>query len=82
MICGILGIVGAFIPVVTYFTLVLAVLGIVFGAIGMKKAKVANSGKGLAVTGLVLGIIGTAFGAFAVICAVACASAGAAAGLF
>lgn len=31
LVCGILGIVGSWIPVVMYFTLVLAILGIVFG---------------------------------------------------
>ena len=31
LVCGILGIVGSFIPIVSYFTLVLAILGIVFG---------------------------------------------------
>ena len=39
LVCGILGIVGSFIPVVQYFTLVLAIVGIVLGAIGMKKAQ-------------------------------------------
>ena len=75
LVFGILGIVGSFIPVVCYFTLVLAILGIIFGALGMKKAKLAGGeGKGLAVAGLVLGIIGTAFGAIGVIC-IACAAA-------
>lgn len=31
LVCGILGIVGSFIPIVCYFTLVLAILGIIFG---------------------------------------------------
>lgn len=34
LVCGILGIVGSFIPVVCYFTFVLAILGIVFGVKG------------------------------------------------
>ncbi len=70
LICGILGIVGSFIPVVAYFTLVLAILGIVFGAKAMKIAKANGEPTGLAVTGLVLGIIGTVFGALAVLCVV------------
>ncbi|MBO5232629.1 MAG: DUF4190 domain-containing protein [Clostridia bacterium] len=74
LVCGILGIVGSFIPVVCYFTLVLAILGIVFGAKAGKLAKANNEPKGLATAGLVLGIIGTAFGAVGVIC-VACAAA-------
>ena len=74
LVCGILGIVGSFIPVVCYFTLVLAILGIVFGAKAGKIAKETGETKGLATSGLVLGIIGTAFGAVGVIC-VACAAA-------
>ena len=78
-VCGILGIIGSFIPVVCYFTFVLAVLGIVFGVLGRKKA---NPGEtGLATAGLVLGIIGTAFGAVGIICVICAASAIGAAGL-
>lgn len=81
LICGILGIVGSFIPVVTYFTTVLAILGIIFGVKGKQQADLINSGKGLATAGLVLGIIGTVFGLLGVICALACAGAIASAGL-
>ncbi len=70
LVCGILGIVGAFIPVVCYFTFVLAILGIVFGAKGLKVAKENNESTGLAVAGLVLGIIGTVIGALGVLCVV------------
>ena len=73
LICGILGIVGGFIPVVSYFTLVLAILGIVFGAKGMKIAKATGEGKGLATAGLVLGIIGTVFGGLGVLCVICAA---------
>ena len=38
LVCGILGIVGSFIPWVCYFTFVLAILGIVFGVKGRKLA--------------------------------------------
>ena len=76
LVCGILGIVGAWIPVVCYFTLVLSIVGIGFGAKGRKAA--AENEKGLATAGLVLGIIGTAFGALGVVCAI-CACAGLAA---
>ena len=68
LVCGILGIVGSFIPVVQYFTLVLAILGIVFGVKGRKLAEPGNTG--LATAGFVLGIIGTAIGAIGVICAI------------
>lgn len=70
LVCGILGIVGSFIPVVCYFTFVLAILGIVFGAKGLKIAKENNEGTGLAIAGLVLGIIGTVMGALSVLCVV------------
>lgn len=70
LVCGILGIVGAWIPVVNYFTLVLAILGIVFGVKGMKIAKQTGTGKGLAVAGLVCGIVSTAFAVIAVLCAI------------
>lgn len=71
LVCGILGIVGAWIPVVCYFTLVLAILGIIFGVIGLKKAKELGEPTGLAVAGLVCGIVGTVLGVIGVIC-VAC----------
>lgn len=68
LVCGILGIVGAWIPVVCYFTLVLSILGIIFGAKGMKGCPVGAPGRGLAIAGLVLGIIGTVFGVIGAIC--------------
>lgn len=80
LVCGILGIVGSFIPVISYFTLVLAILGIVFGSKGMKIAKITGQGQGLATAGLVLGIIGTAFGVIGVLCIICAAGALAAAG--
>lgn len=56
LVCGILGIVGGFIPVVQYFTTVLSILAIIFGVMGRKRL-----GKsGLATAGLVLGIIALA----------------------
>lgn len=75
LICGILGIIGSWIPVVCYFTFILAILGIVFGIKGKKKAMETNEGKGLATAGLVLGIVGTVFGVAGILCAIACAGA-------
>ena len=55
LVCGILGIIGSFIPIVCYVTFILAILGIVFG---VKARKTALPGEtGLATAGLVLGII-------------------------
>ena len=79
LVCGILGIVGLFIPVVGYFTFVLAILGIIFGAKARKNCP--DEKKGLATAGLVLGIIGTAFGAIGIICLLACAATAGTAGL-
>lgn len=73
MVLGILGIIGAFIPVVCYFTLALSILGIIFGVNGQKKAKAVGTTSGLATAGLVCGIIGTAFSSAGVICVLACA---------
>lgn len=73
LVCGILGIVGGYIPVVQYFTFVLAILGIVFGA-KAKKAAVANAEPtGMATAGLVMGIIGTVLGALGIVCTVCAA---------
>ncbi len=69
LVCGILGIIGSFIPVVSYFTFILAILGVVFGVKGRKQAVVSGQGMGLATAGLVLGIIGVCFGAIGVLCA-------------
>lgn len=76
LVLGILGIIGGFIPVVCYFTLVCAILGLIFGIIGRKKS-VAADGKasGLATAGMVLGIIGTGFAVLMVVCAAVCTAA-------
>ena len=75
LIFGILGIIGSFIPVVQYFTTILAVLGLILGAVARKKAKAAGQPTGVATAGLVLGIIGTVFAFGGIICAIACAGA-------
>ncbi len=78
MVCGIIGVVGGLFLTATVIgpiiTLVLSILGIILGSKGMKEAKITGVGKGMAVTGLVLGIIGTVFSAIGVICALACAA--------
>ena len=76
LVLGLLGIIGGFIPVVSYFTTVCAILGLIFGVVGRKKSVAANGkASGLATAGLVLGIIGTAFAAIGLICTLACAAA-------
>ena len=57
------------IPAIAIIALIIAIAGIILGAIGMKKANENNgSEKGLAIAGLVCGIIGTVFCFSAVIC--------------
>lgn len=73
LVCGIVGIIGSFftvvIPAIAIIALIIAIAGIILGAIGMKKANENNgSGNGLAIAGLVCGIVGTVFCFSAVIC--------------
>lgn len=64
LVCGIVGIVGMFISVIAPFTLILSILGVVFGVLGRKKC----ASKGMGTAGLVLGIIGLAFSLIGVLC--------------
>lgn len=76
LICGIIGVSSLFVANIVYciIALVLAILGIIFGAIGMKQSKAANGkSSGMAVAGLVCGIVGTVFGVIGLAC-VACAT--------
>ncbi len=50
---------------------ILSILGIVLGAVGMKQAARNGQSKGLAVGGLVCGIVGTVFSGIALICTLA-----------
>ena len=85
IICGVAGVVMIFLPVpliVALLGLVLGILAIVFASIGMKKAKATGTGRGLAIAGLVTGIVATALigiVALCLVCAVALAASGAAA---
>lgn len=74
LVTGLIAIIGAFIPLITYVAWVVGIIAIVFAAIGMKCSKETNTGHGLAVAGLVLGIIGTVVGILGFLCIVACAS--------
>ncbi len=73
LVVGILCIVGSWIPVINYVTTILAILGVIFGALGRKKSILATGkASGLATAGLVLGIIGCSFAALGLICTLAC----------
>ncbi len=72
LVCGILGLVGGWIPVVQYFTLVLSIVAIILGAKAQKAAKAAGEPTGMATGGLVTGIIGVALTVLVIVCT-ACA---------
>src|SRR5579884_4062159 len=61
MVCGIVGLVFCWIPVVDIISIILGALGIVFGFIGNNRAReLGGSGRGMAITGIVCGIIAIA----------------------
>ncbi len=71
LVCGLLGIIGSFISILMFVALIsllLSILGVIFGAVGLKKSSFCGSGKGLATAGLVLGIIGIIFSAIGLSC--------------
>lgn len=73
LICGILAIVGGLIPVVQYFTTILAIVAIVFGVKGRAKAAECGVGNTSATVGLILGILGVFFAVCGLICSIVCA---------
>ena len=79
LVCGILGLVGGWIPVVQYITGILSIVAIVFGALALKD-KPEGSEKSMAVAGFVIGIVSCAITVLAILCAVCALGAIAAAG--
>lgn len=81
LVCGIVGIVGPFIPGVKYISFICGVAGIVLGALALKKVKASGEteSKGFAVAGLVTGIVGTAVSVIGMICIICTMVVGAAA---
>jgi predicted PurR-regulated permease PerM len=60
LVLGILAVVFCWIP---FLDQILALLGIIFGALGMGKAnKIGGKGKGAAIAGLVCGVLGLILG--------------------
>ena len=60
-VLGIIAIVLTFVPYLDFAGVLLGILAIIFGAVGMGRAKrMGGRGRGMAVTGLVLGIISVA----------------------
>jgi hypothetical protein len=60
LVLGIVGLLFSLVPCLGMYAIPLTVLAVIFGAIGMKKPV----GKGMAVAGLVCGLVGTAIGAY------------------
>ena len=61
LVLGVLGVITAFIPCFGMFAILFGVLATIFGAVGLTQAKKGSGGKGLPLSGLVLGIIATVF---------------------
>lgn len=60
-VCGIIAVALCWIPFIDYISIVLGALAIIFGAIGIRTAnRSGGAGKGMAVTGIVCGIVGLA----------------------
>lgn len=54
-VLGLLGFLGSFIPLINIVGIVMGVVGAVLAAVGLAKAKKSGTGKGLAMSGLILG---------------------------
>jgi hypothetical protein len=57
LVCGLVGVVIAWIPLVVIAGFVLAILALVFGVKGLRQSRDTGTGKGRAVTGLVAGVV-------------------------
>lgn len=67
MVCGIISILTAWIPFVVAAGLVLAVLGLVFGIVGLRRSADGGRGRGQAIAGIVTGGIGLALSVLGII---------------
>lgn len=61
-VLGLLGLLGSFIPVINVVGIVLGVVGAVLAVFGLSKAKKTGVGKGLAISGLILGVLALIIG--------------------
>lgn len=61
-VVALLGLLGSFIPVLNVGGIVLAVIGLVLSIIGLVKAKKVAAGKGMALTGIILGALAIVVG--------------------
>ncbi|WP_026924054.1 DUF4190 domain-containing protein [Glycomyces arizonensis] len=60
LVLGIIALVLAFIPIVNIVSFFLAALAIIFGIIGLVASGRRHSGKGMSITGIVLGVVALA----------------------
>ncbi len=67
LVCGIIGMLIAWIPFITFGGLVLAILGLVFGIIGLRRSNTVGKGRGQAITGIVTGSIGLALAVLGIV---------------
>ena len=58
MVCGIIAALIAWIPLLVIGGLILAILAVVFGIQGLKRARTSERGRGFAIAGLVTGVVG------------------------
>ena len=78
IILGIIGIIFGWFPIIQYGALALSIAGIILSAIGLKNSSQTGKGKGSAIAGLILCIMGTVFSGIGVfICTAAAAGAAA-----
>ena len=73
VVLGVLGLIGSWIPLVKYFTLICSIVAIILGAVARKKEKALGLPTGKATAGLVLGIIGVSLTVLLLLACVACA---------
>src|ERR1700755_2642343 len=66
LVCGIVGLVLAIVPCLGMFALPVTLIALILGVLGMRAPKDGSpqKGKGMAVAGLVMGIIGTLIGTY------------------
>ena len=57
LVCGIIALLLSWIPVINFLSFILGLIAIVLGGVGIAKAKDGRGGKGLAIAGLVTGLL-------------------------
>lgn len=56
-VLGVLGFLGAWIPLLNFLAILLGIIGAILAAVGLSKVRTAGSGKGLAISGLALSVL-------------------------